>query len=189
MQRLQHRHGHHRRAVGVGDDSLRDRAQDVPLTSGTTRGTSGSIRQADELSMTIAPAAATRGASGTRAVAPHREQRYVDPGEVSGSGVFDRDLAPCEGQEPARRPGGSEKPNFVQSGNVPLVEDRSHDDPTWPVAPTRYSHRSSYGKARAPWRDTRARTEAGAFGRAPIRAPMDVARWMSPDGERRWAQA
>ena len=33
------------------------------FTSGTTRGTSGSIRQAEELSMTIAPAAATRGAS------------------------------------------------------------------------------------------------------------------------------
>ena len=32
------------------------------LTSGTTRGTSGSMRQADELSMTVAPAAATTGA-------------------------------------------------------------------------------------------------------------------------------
>ena len=33
------------------------------LTSETTSGTSGSIRQADELSITTAPAAATRGAN------------------------------------------------------------------------------------------------------------------------------
>ena len=33
------------------------------LASGTTRGTPGSMRQADELSMTMAPAAASLGAS------------------------------------------------------------------------------------------------------------------------------
>ena len=46
------------------------------LTSGTTSGTSGSMRQADELSMTMAPAAATRGAS-SRDVAPPAENRTM----------------------------------------------------------------------------------------------------------------
>src|ERR1700738_135809 len=45
-----------------------DRA--AALTSGTTRGTAGSIRQAEELSMTTAPASATRGAHSRDAVAP-----------------------------------------------------------------------------------------------------------------------
>jgi hypothetical protein len=40
------------------------------FTSGTTRGTSGSIRHADELSMTVAPARAKRGASSLEDVAP-----------------------------------------------------------------------------------------------------------------------
>jgi hypothetical protein len=40
------------------------------LTSGTTRGTSGSIRQPDELSMTIAPAATIFGAYSMEAVLP-----------------------------------------------------------------------------------------------------------------------
>ncbi len=40
------------------------------LTSETTSGTSGSIRQADELSITIAPAAATLGAVASEAVLP-----------------------------------------------------------------------------------------------------------------------
>jgi len=40
------------------------------LTSETTNGTSGSIRQADELSMTVTPAAANRGACALEVVAP-----------------------------------------------------------------------------------------------------------------------
>jgi hypothetical protein len=40
------------------------------LTSETTSGTSGSMRHADELSMTVTPAAANRGASSRDDVAP-----------------------------------------------------------------------------------------------------------------------
>ncbi|CAB5067011.1 unannotated protein [freshwater metagenome] len=40
------------------------------LTSATTSGTCGSIRQAEELSTTIAPAAATCGANSRELVAP-----------------------------------------------------------------------------------------------------------------------
>ena len=43
--------------------------------------------------MTIAPAAATIGASCFDVAPPAREQRDVEAGEVGGGGVLDRDLA------------------------------------------------------------------------------------------------
>jgi hypothetical protein len=46
------------------------------LTSDTTSGTSGSLRQAEELSMTIAPAAAALGAS-SREVSPPAEKNTM----------------------------------------------------------------------------------------------------------------
>ena len=49
------------------------------FTSDTTRGTSGSMRQADELSITVAPAAATRGASEREAVAPAEKRAMSSP--------------------------------------------------------------------------------------------------------------
>ena len=49
------------------------------LTSDTTSGTSGSIRQADELSTTVAPAAATRGASAREVVAPAENSTMSRP--------------------------------------------------------------------------------------------------------------
>ena len=49
------------------------------LTSDTTSGTSGSMRHADELSMTVAPAAATRGASSRDAVAPAENSAMSSP--------------------------------------------------------------------------------------------------------------
>ena len=52
------------------------------LTSGTTRGTSGSMRHAEELSTTMAPAAATLGASSFE-VAPPAENRATSTPEKS----------------------------------------------------------------------------------------------------------
>ena len=49
------------------------------LTSGTTSGTSGSIRHAEELSMTIAPLSATRGASSRDVVAPAENNTMSRP--------------------------------------------------------------------------------------------------------------
>ena len=49
------------------------------LTSETTSGTSGSIRQAEELSTTTAPAAANRGASARDAVAPAEKSAMSSP--------------------------------------------------------------------------------------------------------------
>ena len=82
VQRLEHRHRGHGGAVGVGDDALARRpclAIASGLTSETTSGTSGSIRQAEELSTTIAPAAANRGRQGPRGRGAGGEQRDVEP--------------------------------------------------------------------------------------------------------------
>ena len=54
------------------------------LTSGTTSGTSGSMRQADELSMTMAPAAASRGASSRDEEAPDEASAISMPEQSAG---------------------------------------------------------------------------------------------------------
>ena len=56
--------------LGLATMPLGRRSRAWGLTSDTTSGTSGSIRQAEELSMTMAPAAAKRGASSRLPVAP-----------------------------------------------------------------------------------------------------------------------
>ena len=56
------------------------------LTSLTINGTSGSIRQADELSITTTPAAAKRGAS-TRDAAPPAENSAISRPEGSASAL------------------------------------------------------------------------------------------------------
>ena len=60
------------------------------LASGTTSGTSGSRRQADELSMTMAPAAARRGASSRETAGGGAAQGEVDAREVGRGRVLDR---------------------------------------------------------------------------------------------------
>jgi hypothetical protein len=62
----------------VRDDSFRDLASACGLTSESTSGTSGSMRHAEELSITTAPRRQTTGAS-LREVAPTgREEHDVD---------------------------------------------------------------------------------------------------------------
>ena len=68
------------------------------FTSETTSGTSGSIRQATELSTTTAPAAATRGAVASEAVLPLENRAMSSPAEVGGVGVLDDDLGSLERQ-------------------------------------------------------------------------------------------
>src|ERR1700730_8066230 len=53
------------------------------LTSGTTRGTSGSMRHAEELSTTIAPAAATLGANSRDVDAPFENRAISIPSKES----------------------------------------------------------------------------------------------------------
>ena len=79
VQRAERGHHRQRRAVGVGDDPLRpDRGPASALTSGTTSGTSGSIRNAPELSTTTAPRAAATGAHSRRHLVRHVEHGHVD---------------------------------------------------------------------------------------------------------------
>ena len=80
VQRLEHRHRRHRRAVGVGDDALRRVGDGPRVDLATTSGTSGSMRHADELSITVAPAAANRGASSRDDVRAGGEQGDVEAG-------------------------------------------------------------------------------------------------------------
>ncbi len=78
------------------------------------------MRHADELSMTMAPAAASRGATSRDAAAPENEGQ-IDAGEVGGGGIFDVDLASGPRQPSARRPGRGEEAHLVD-GKGPLDE-------------------------------------------------------------------
>ncbi len=64
---------------GLAMMPLRASAMASGLTSLTTSGTSGSIRQADELSTTVAPASAKRGASAREVVAPAEKSAMSSP--------------------------------------------------------------------------------------------------------------
>src|SRR5579875_1476907 len=64
---------------GLATMPLGIRSRASAFTSGTTRGTSGSIRQAEELSTTVAPAAATRGASSLEAGPPAENRAMSMP--------------------------------------------------------------------------------------------------------------
>src|SRR6476620_2141808 len=65
--------------LGLAMIPLRALAISPGLTSLTISGTSGSIRQADELSMTIAPAAANFGANSRDDVAPAENKAMSNP--------------------------------------------------------------------------------------------------------------
>ena len=64
---------------GLAMMPLGGRSASSGLTSATTSGTSGSIRQADELSMTTAPASATRGAVALEAALPLENSARSSP--------------------------------------------------------------------------------------------------------------
>ena len=74
------------------------------FTSETTSGTSGSMRQAEELSMTTAPAAATRGASQSEVVLPQEKSAISSPVKSALSASSTRTCAPRQGSfDPAER--------------------------------------------------------------------------------------
>src|SRR4029079_16004130 len=64
---------------GVATMPFGMRSRAWALTSGTTSGTSGSMRHADELSTTVAPEAAIRGAMRFDAVAPAESRATSTP--------------------------------------------------------------------------------------------------------------
>src|ERR1039458_6284710 len=104
------------------------------LTSETTRGTSGSIRQAEVLSMTMAPAAATRGAISREAVAPveHSAMSIPEQSAVAASSTATPPPAhgstgPADRLEPKRRMSSTGKERSAKTDSITV--------PTCPVAP------------------------------------------------------
>ena len=100
------------------------------FTSDTTSGTSGSLRHADELSITVTPAAANRGACTSDIVLPAENSAMSRPGRVGRRGVFDLDLLSAEGQLAALRAGGREEPHRWSPGSRAR---RAESRITWPT--------------------------------------------------------
>src|SRR5690242_2537603 len=90
--------------LGLAMMRLDASAMRLPLTSLTTSGTSGSIRQADELSITVAPASANRGAITLDADPPIEKSAMSTP---LGSAVAASSTSICPSrhgrEEPAER--------------------------------------------------------------------------------------
>jgi len=105
------------------------------LTSLTTSGTSGSMRQALELSMTTAPASAKRGAR-TFDVAPPAENRAMSmPVRSAAAASSTRMSRPRHGNVvPAER--AEARKRTSESGKSRSSSRRRITVPTWPVAPT-----------------------------------------------------
>src|SRR5664280_2046522 len=98
------------------------------VTSGTTKGTSGSILQAEELSTTTAPAPAKRGASSREEVAPLENRAMSSPAR---SAVAASSTITSSPRKDSRRPAERCDANSRRSsrGEVPLVEDGAHHRP------------------------------------------------------------
>ena len=134
MQRLQDRHRGHRRAVRVGDDALRTSATASGFTSLTMSRTSGSIRHADELSMTVAPAAAKPGRERGMCFRRRRTGRCPDRWGPPW-------LRPHDDVLPRPRQGGANRTRRAKNriwviGKSRSARIRRMTSPTRPVAPT-----------------------------------------------------
>ncbi|CAM5605546.1 hypothetical protein SBADM41S_04796 [Streptomyces badius] len=92
---------------------------------GDTSGTSRYLRQAEELSITTAPWAATFSASAFE-VAPPAEQHDVQTRVVGRGGVLDGDGGALEIDRGTHGPGGGEQPQLVDR-EVALGQDAEHD--------------------------------------------------------------
>ena len=105
------------------------------LTSLTTRGTSGSMRQALELSITVAPASAKRGACARLPVAPaeNRAMSMPDGSAVSTSSMMT--VCPANSTAvPAERAVANRRSSRIGKARSARISRMTV--PTWPVAPT-----------------------------------------------------
>ncbi len=144
------------------------------FTSATTSGTSGSIRHADELSMTVTPAAANRGASAREPVAPAENSAMSSPvgsatsaSSTAISSPFHGSVRPTERAEAKYRSSSTGKPRSARIARITL--------PTWPVAPTtptRMGAKVTGGPSRAKPQFRRLRRRA----RTPCAAPAPTDR-------------
>ena len=111
---------------GLAMMPLRASATASGFTSLTTSGTSGSIRQAEELSMTTHAGRGELRRQRARGGRPGGEQRDVEARRVGRRGVLDDDLAVAEGQRGAGRAAGGEEPDLV-GREAALEQDLAHD--------------------------------------------------------------
>ena len=126
VERLEHRHRGHRRAVGVGDDALGDVVEVLGVD----------LRHDERDVGVLAPGAGVvhddraGGGDARRPLAGRRpavgEQGDVEAGEVGGRGVLDGDLLALPRQGGARGPSRGEVADLVD-GEAPLVEKGAHD--------------------------------------------------------------
>ena len=122
VERLEHRHRHHGRAVRVGDDALGDRPEVLRVHLGHHQRHVG----------VHAPGRGVVDDRGARGRDPRGEgpggggaggeQRDVEAVEVGGVGVLHGELLVAEAQRPPRRPGRGEQPELVEREG-PLLED------------------------------------------------------------------
>ena len=112
------------------------RAMSCGFTSETTSGTCGSIRQHDELSTTMAPAAANLGANARDVLAPAEKittSKPVGSAVVASSTVIER---PAKSMvDPAERAEAKKRNSLC--GNSRSASSERMTLPTIPVAPTR----------------------------------------------------
>ena len=105
------------------------------LTSLTTSGTSGSIRQAEELSITTAPAAANLGASSREVAAPAKNRTISSPaGSAAAASSTAISRPPQYSRLPADRDEANKRTVSVEKRRS--ARTRRIASPTTPVAPT-----------------------------------------------------
>ena len=158
------------------------------LTSGTTRGTSGSMRHADELSTTIAPAAAKRGASWREAVAPLEKRAMSMPDDVGRGRVLDDQVLDpgrpgCARPSGRRRTGAARRRGKSRSSRIACMTV-----PTCPVAPTTPMRMAPvYGRpagAPAPARPRPAQRPRSGQLEGGVQGPHGVLGLLGPDQAR-----
>ena len=138
VQRRERGDEHHRRAVRARRDALAGRSRrSSGLTSATTSGTSGSMRNAAELSMTFAPgrrgrAAPTRARAGRRRRRSRGRARRSSPSRSTSQATS----PPANGELAALRPRRRVRRAAPSTGNARSSRIRSISWPTRPVAPT-----------------------------------------------------
>ena len=110
---------------GLAMIPLRASATACGFTSLTTRGTSGSIRQAEELSTTTTPAAANFGASAREVVAPAENSAMSRPdGSAVAASSTTTSRSPNGSVVPAERPEAKKRTSLGRE--VALEQDLPH---------------------------------------------------------------
>ena len=125
VQRRERGDRDHRRAVRARRDALRQVRRSSGFTSATTSGTSGSMRNAAELSTTRAPAAAARGAHSSARSVVDVDDHEIEAVEAAVAQHLARDLAAAERQLAAFRSRRRVRAQLVDR-EVALLEDAQH---------------------------------------------------------------